>query len=65
MYDHSCVHISLAGDFSQALVTIASNGHVIHSGVTKDQTYTAPIEQPHLWSPQDPFLYDFICADRR
>lgn len=56
--DHSCVHISLAGDFSQALVTIASNGHVIHSGVTKDQTYTAPIEQPHLWSPQDPFLYD-------
>lgn len=56
--DHSCVHVSLEGDFSQALVTVASQGHVVHSGITTDKSYTAPIESVHLWSPSDPFLYD-------
>ena len=57
-YDHSCVHISLAGNFDQALVTVATNGHVVHSGITNDKTYTAPINDMHEWTLEDPFLYD-------
>ncbi len=56
--DQSCVHISLAGNFSQALITVATKGHVVYSGITDDKTYTIPIKQPHLWSVDDPFLYD-------
>ena len=56
--DESCVHISLAGNFSQALITVATEGHVVYSGITTDKTYTIPLEQPHLWSVDDPFLYD-------
>lgn len=56
--DHQCVHVTLAGEFSQALITVATNGHVIHSGVTDDKTYTCPMSDIHLWSPDDPFLYD-------
>ena len=57
-YDHSCVHVAVAGDFDQALITVASNGHVIHSGITNDGTYTAPIKDMHPWTVDDPFLYD-------
>jgi beta-galactosidase/beta-glucuronidase len=57
-YDHSKVIIDLAGDFSQALVTIASGGHVLHSGITNDRHYEASIDNMHAWSPDDPFLYD-------
>ena len=57
-YDHSCIHVSLAGNFEQALVTVASNGHVVHSGITADKVYTAPIPDMHEWTPEDPFLYD-------
>ena len=56
--DQSCVHISLAGNFSQALITVATKGHVVFSGITDDKTYTIPLKQPHLWSVNDPFLYD-------
>ena len=57
-YDASTVHVDLAGDFSQALVTVASHGHVIASGITDDKQYTAEIRDMHPWSPDDPFLYD-------
>lgn len=57
-YDHSCVHVSVAGNFDQALITVASDGHVVHSGLTNDGTYTAPLPDFHAWSPEDPFLYD-------
>ena len=56
--DGSCVHVSLEGNFSQALVTVAENGHVVHSGITTDKVYTAPISHPHLWTTEDPYLYD-------
>ncbi len=56
--DGSCVHISLAGNFTQALITVATEGHVVFSGITDDKKYTIPLEQPHLWSCDDPFLYD-------
>lgn len=56
--EKKCVHVSLTGNFSQALITIAVDGHVIHSGLTDDKTYTAPIPNVHSWTPEDPFLYD-------
>lgn len=56
--DHHCVHVSFAGNFSQALITVASQGHVIASGATEDKVYTLDIPNMHLWSPEDPFLYD-------
>lgn len=57
-FDHQCVHVTLAGDFKQALITVSTLGHVIHSGVTDDKQYTCPIQDMHPWSIDDPFLYD-------
>lgn len=57
-YDNACIHVSLAGSFDQALITIATNGHVVHSGITNDKTYTAPVKDMHPWTLDDPFLYD-------
>lgn len=57
-YDEQCVHVSLEGNFTQALITIATNGHVVHSGITDDKYYTAPITNMHPWTVNDPFLYD-------
>lgn len=56
--DEHCVHVSIAGNFSQALITVASHGHVIASGATEEKMYTLDIPNMHLWSPEDPFLYD-------
>ncbi len=57
-YDGHSVHVDLAGDFDQALITVSVKGHVIHSGVTNNKHYDAPVEDMHPWSPDDPFLYD-------
>lgn len=56
--DRHCVHVSFAGNFSQVLITVAHDGHVIASGATEDKFYTLDIPDMHLWSPEDPFLYD-------
>lgn len=57
-YDAKKVIIDLAGDFSQAAITIGASGEVVHRGMTTSKHYEAPIESVHAWSPEDPFLYD-------
>ena len=57
-YDAGQVHIDLAGNFSQAAITIGAAGEVVHRGLTNDMHYTAPIPDIHPWTPDDPFLYD-------
>ena len=57
-YDEQKVYLDLAGSFSQAAITIAAAGTVVHRGLTNDMHYEAPIPDMHPWTPDDPFLYD-------
>ena len=57
-YDAKKVIIDLAGDFSQAAITIGAKGEVVHRGMTTSKRYEASIEDIHPWTPEDPFLYD-------
>jgi len=57
-YDEQKVYIDLAGNFSQAAITIGAAGEVVHRGLTNDMHYEAPIDPMHPWTPEDPFLYD-------
>ncbi len=61
-YDASCVYVNAAGNFDQAVITVSSKGHVIHSGITNDGHYTVPLPDFHAWSPDDPFLYDLYVS---
>lgn len=51
--------IQLKGNFDQSLLTISSQSKVLYQGLTNDKKYEFIIQEPHLWSPDDPFLYDF------
>lgn len=63
-YDNACVYINAAGSFTQAVVTVSCQGHVIHSGITNDGHYTVPMPNFHAWTVDDPFLYDlFVSTD--
>lgn len=57
-FDEQKVYIDLAGNFSQAAITIGAAGEVVHRGLTNDMHYEAPIDPVHPWTPDDPFLYD-------
>lgn len=57
-FDEQKVYIDLAGNFSQAAITIGAAGEVVHRGLTNDMHYEAPIDPMHPWTPEDPFLYD-------
>ena len=57
-FDEQKVYIDLAGNFSQAAITIGAAGEVVHRGLTNDMHYEAPIDPLHPWTPEDPFLYD-------
>ncbi len=56
--EKNTVYFDLAGDFSQAAITISDGKGIVHRGLTIDRHYAAPIEHPHYWTPDDPFLYD-------
>ena len=57
-YDNRQVFIDMAGDFSQALITVMAGRELVHQGLTDEGRYTIPIEHIHPWTPDDPFLYD-------
>lgn len=57
-FDNKKVFIDMAGDFSQAAITIGASGEVVHRGMTTNKHYEATMEDIHAWSPEDPFLYD-------
>ena len=57
-YDAHTVYIDMAGDFSQALITVMAGRELVHQGLTDDRHYAIPIENIHAWTPDDPFLYD-------
>lgn len=61
-YDNKCVYLNLAGDFEQAVITVAEEGKIVHRGVTSEKTYTIPLDTIHAWSLDDPFLYDLYIA---
>ena len=56
--DAGSVIFDLAGDFSQAAITIAAEGKIVHRGLTNDKHYEAPMPDARVWTPDDPFLYD-------
>ena len=63
-YDHACVKVECKGNFEQAVITVSKDGHVIHSGITNDGSYTVPMGEFHPWSIEDPYLYDlFVSTD--
>ena len=57
-YDNAQVFLRLAGDFSQAVVTVFADRKLVHRGITGSHDYTIPLPDFHPWSPDDPFLYD-------
>ena len=57
-YKNQKVFIHLKGNFEQAAITITEKGKPIHSGITNQKVYEAEIKNPHVWSLEDPFLYD-------
>ena len=57
-FENKTMRIDLAGDFTQAYITVAAEGKVIHKGLTGDSHYVVPLKDMHAWSPEDPFLYD-------
>lgn len=57
-YDKGVVLIDMAGNFSQAAITIGGSGEVVHRGLTTQKHYEAPIPNMHAWTPEDPYLYD-------
>lgn len=60
--EENAVHIRLeADDPAMAAVTICRDGGIIAEGQTDENgesTLTIPAEELHLWSPENPFLYD-------
>ena len=60
--EENAVHIRLeADDPAMAAVTICRDGGIIAEGQTDENgesTLTIPAEELHLWSPEDPVLYD-------
>jgi len=57
-YDNHLVAVDLAGDYSQALISVVANDKVVHQGLTNDLHYTFELPDFRPWSPDDPFLYD-------
>lgn len=60
--EENAVHIRLeADDPAMAAVMICRDGGIIAEGQTDENgesTLTIPAEELHLWSPENPFLYD-------
>ncbi|MBW9212946.1 MULTISPECIES: glycoside hydrolase family 2 protein [Terrabacteria group] len=57
-YKDKRVFVHLKGDFEQAAIIITEKGKLIHSGITNQKVYEVEMKHPHLWSLEDPFLYD-------
>lgn len=56
--DDGNVYLSMAGSFEQAVITVFENKTLVHRGITNQKNYMIPLEHPHLYTCQDPFLYD-------
>lgn len=52
------VKIELKGNFEQAAISLLEHKKIVHQGLTIDQSYEFKLDHPHLWSPEDPFLYN-------
>lgn len=57
-FDERCVYLRMAGDFTQAVITVFENQKLVHRGITGEKEYTIPLPDFHPWSVSDPFLYD-------
>ncbi len=63
-FDNEKVYIQLAGEFPQAVITVASKGVIVHKGITKEKHYEVPMPGFRPWTPDDPFLYDlYVQSD--
>lgn len=52
------ITIHLDGHFTQAVITVAKDGIELYKGITADKQYQFDMEQMHLWTMDDPYLYD-------
>lgn len=57
-YDRRTVYLQLEGDYYQAVITVFEGKKLVHRGITIEKTYTFTLDEMHVWSPDDPFLYD-------
>lgn len=51
------VYLSLAGTFTQAVITVFAGNQLVFRGATATKEYKVPMENYHAWSCDDPFLY--------
>ncbi len=61
-YDHQTVYINMAGNFSQAVITVFEKDDLVHRGLTSEKSYMFKIDDVHAWSTEDPFLYTLYIA---
>ncbi len=57
-FDAESVSFELTTRLPQGEIMIVSQGHVVSKTAFHTSKITIPLPQPHLWSPEDPFLYD-------
>ncbi len=57
-YNAGLVYLTLAGTYTQAVITVFENKELVHRGITNQHEYTIPLEKIHAWTTDDPFLYD-------
>ena len=56
--DEKKVIFDLAGNFTSARIIISDRGRAVHTGLVFDIHYEAQLDDVHVWTPDDPFLYD-------
>ncbi|MDO5108297.1 MAG: glycoside hydrolase family 2 TIM barrel-domain containing protein [Erysipelotrichaceae bacterium] len=56
--DEKKVIFDLAGNFTSARIIISDRGRAVHTGLVFDMHYEAQLDDVHVWTPDDPFLYD-------
>lgn len=57
-FDAGMVYLQMAGTFEQAVITVFDGKKLVHRGMTSEKSYSFALKDAHVWTTDDPFLYD-------